>query len=81
MKKLSYFSSQWCFPCKATKPLIAKFEDKFEVTYYDVEEQMELVKEKGVKSVPTVIIEDEDGECARLVGSSQIITPTLEKHI
>lgn len=81
MKKLSYFSASWCFPCKTVKPLITKLEDKFDVSFYDVEEHADLAREKGVKSVPTVIIEGEDGKCERLIGASQITISKIEELV
>lgn len=47
------FTAEWCFPCKQIK---ARLKPEHGVTIVDVEEEDELTKELGLKSVPTLIV-------------------------
>ena len=56
MKKILYFSSTWCQPCKNFKPIMEQVSRELPVQFVDVDASPQLVAEYGVRSVPTVII-------------------------
>lgn len=71
MKKITLFAASWCGPCKMVKPIIEeieKEEDEIIVEILDVDEHEELAVSKGIRSVPTIIIEKDNIEINRLLG-------------
>lgn len=68
--KIIKFGAEWCGPCKAMKPQITKFkeliqESDVEVLDIDVdaEENLELSRKYGVRSIPyTVFLKDDNVE-------------------
>jgi thioredoxin 1 len=63
MKKVLYFSTTWCGPCKAFKPVVqqASQETGVQVNYIDAEQDTTLAKMYSITSVPTIIIADQVG--------------------
>lgn len=70
VKKVAEFSASWCAPCRAYTPTykrvseMEEFKDiTFESTEIDDGEDHDLEIEKfGIRSVPTTILLDENGE-------------------
>jgi thioredoxin-like negative regulator of GroEL len=56
MKKILYFSADWCQPCKNFKPIMEQVSRELPVQFVDIDASPQLVAEYGIKSVPTVII-------------------------
>lgn len=62
MKTVIKMSAQWCLPCQQLKPI---FEDvisnltDIKVVEIDVEEHPDIASNYKVKSIPTVIVTDE----------------------
>lgn len=74
MNKLLVFSATWCGPCNAFKPTLQQL-DQDRIEYIDIDEMPEIREDYEVKSVPTVILVDEDGEeLQRLVGGQPLST-------
>ena len=72
MNKLLVFSASWCGPCKAFKPTLLEL-DQDRLEYIDIDELPEIREDYDVRSVPTVILVDEDGEeLVRLVGAQPL---------
>ena len=72
MKTVYYFTADWCQPCKRTRPIVEELnreqtEAGFQII--DVDDNPELVKSFGIRSVPTFILFDGQQEITRLVGS------------
>tara|TARA_R110000772_G_C13287988_1_gene437697 strand:+ start:828 stop:1082 length:255 start_codon:yes stop_codon:yes gene_type:complete len=75
MKKILYFSAEWCGPCKTFKPKMKKLlADGYPVEFLNVDSDSELTMKYGVRNVPTTIITFDEQEKARFVG----IKPTGE---
>lgn len=72
MNKLLVFSASWCGPCKGFKPTLLELEQD-RLVYVDIDEQPEIRADYEVRSVPTVILVDVDGEeIERLVGAQSL---------
>ena len=74
--ELMKFYADWCAPCKAVSTLLQQ-EDRLKnikLIEVDIDEYLSAVTEFRVKSIPTLILFDENGkELRRLSGN---ITPT-----
>jgi len=69
MKELIKFSASWCQPCKS---LAANFKhvDMGDVTLseIDIDENLELAKQYGVRGVPTMVLVEDGKEIGRKSG-------------
>ena len=76
MKTIKYFSAKWCGPCKAFKPIMQEIagEESIIVEFIDVDEQQNLAQQYGVRSIPSVVIEENGVEVDRFTGA-------LPKHM
>jgi len=67
------FSAVWCAPCKMMLPIVTEFsetyEGKVDIYKVDVDEEQELSSKFGIRSVPTFIFIDKNGEQKRVSGS------------
>ena len=73
--KIEKFGASWCGPCKQMDKILEELykEMPIEITKYDVDEYEELSEEKGIRSVPTLIFYNENGEeIKRTVGSKTL---------
>jgi len=72
--RLKDFYADWCGPCKTQDPileeLLADYDD-VELVKVDVDEQQDVANEYQVRSLPTVVIENDDGIVDRFVGVTQ----------
>jgi thioredoxin 1 len=73
--KLMDFYADWCGPCKTQDPILEDIADdwgdRFELVQIDVDEQQDIANEYQVRSLPTLIIENDDGIVDRFVGVTQ----------
>lgn len=69
------FYADWCGPCKTQDPILEELEEDYgdRVTFekIDVDENEDVANEYQVRSIPTVVIEDDDGVVERFVGVTQ----------
>lgn len=75
MKKLLFFSASYCGACKAIKPIVQKEapEKGFELKIVDMDEEegAYMADDFKVRSLPTLIVLDEQGvEIKRAVGNT-----------
>ncbi|SNZ11869.1 thioredoxin [Natronoarchaeum philippinense] len=72
---LKDFYADWCGPCKTQDPILEEIEkdrgDSFEIEKVNVDEEQDVANEYQVRSLPTLIIENEDGIVERFVGVTQ----------
>ena len=69
MKKLLYFSADWCQPCKQLGPVMEKVSQFAPVQKINIDNNKKTAERYGVRNIPTVILIREDGiELARKVG-------------
>ena len=70
MKTMKYFSATWCGPCKAFKPIMQEVANEgYSVEFIDVDQEQNKATKYGVRSVPTVVIEENGIEVDRFIGS------------
>ncbi len=70
MKTLKYFSATWCGPCKVFKPVMNEVANEgYSVQFIDVDQSPELQQKYNVRSVPTVVVEENGLEVNRIMGA------------
>ena len=71
---LKDFYADWCGPCKTQDPILEDLEEEYESVSFEkinVDEEQDVANEYQVRSLPTLIIENEDGIVERFVGVTQ----------
>lgn len=71
---LKDFHADWCGPCKTQDTILEELEsdrDDFEIEKVNVDENQEIANEYQVRSLPTLVIEDDDGVVERFIGVTQ----------
>jgi thioredoxin 1 len=72
---LKDFHADWCGPCKTQDPIVDELEEEWdervEFEKIDVDEEQDTANEYQVRSIPTIVIENEDGIVERFVGVTQ----------
>ena len=71
MKTMKYFSATWCGPCRTFRPIMEEVagEESIIVEFIDVDQEQNKATKYAVRSVPTVVIEENGIEVDRFVGS------------
>ena len=70
MKNLKYFSAAWCGPCKTFKPIIEEISSEgHSVQFIDIDTSSDLAERYNVRSVPTVVVEENGIEIDRFIGT------------
>ena len=83
--RLLDFHADWCGPCKTQDPileeLIEDWKESVDLEKIDVDENQDVANEYQVRSLPTVVVENDDGIVDRFVGVTQReqIEAALEK--
>jgi thioredoxin 1 len=69
MKTMKYFSATWCGPCKVFKPVMTEIASEgHSVEFIDIDQEKNKAQKYNVRSVPTVVIEENGVEVDRFVG-------------
>ena len=71
---LKDFYADWCGPCKTQDPILDEVEEDYPDVSFEkvnVDEQQDVANEYQVRSLPTLIIENDDGIVERFVGVTQ----------
>lgn len=78
--KLIFFHSSWCGPCKAVAPIVEELKSTYDIWDIDVDEApVELLKQYKIRNIPVLVLEKDNEELWRHVGT--ISKETLEKEI
>jgi thioredoxin 1 len=71
MKKILYFTAEWCGPCKMLKPKIQAIANQVPISFIDVDTNPQTSQKYNVRNIPCVILIDENGnELGKLIGSN-----------
>ena len=71
---LKDFHADWRGPCKTQDPIIEELAEEYPDVDFEkvnVDEQQEVANEYQVRSLPTLIVENDDGIVERFVGVTQ----------
>jgi len=71
---LKDFYADWCGPCKTQDPILEDLEEEWtdvEFEKINVDEKQDVANEYQVRSLPTLIVENDDGIVERFVGVTQ----------
>jgi thioredoxin 1 len=72
--RLTDFYADWCGPCKTQDPILEDLEADYEDVEFakvDVDEEQDVANQYQVRSLPTLVIENDDGIVDRFVGVTQ----------
>ena len=70
MKTMKYFSATWCGPCKTFKPIMNEIAGEgYSVEFIDIDQEQNKAQQYNVRSIPTVVIEENGVEVDRFVGA------------
>lgn len=71
MKRLLRFTASWCIPCRALAINLesANFTLKFPIEVIDIDTHPEITAEYGIRSVPALVLLDENIEVKRMIGN------------
>jgi len=71
MKKLLYFSAEWCSPCKMVGPVMEELKTEgYNVQKIDVDSNQELSQQFGIRNIPTVVLTVDGVDSGRKVGAN-----------
>ena len=71
---LKDFYADWCGPCKTQDPILEELEEEWTDVSFEkinVDEEQDVANEYQVRSLPTLIVENDDGIVERFVGVTQ----------
>ena len=77
MIEVKKFYAEWCGPCKMLTPIMEKVKGNYgDVSFRDIniDEDFEVAQKYFVRSVPTVIIENDGVEVGRFAGLQSELT-------
>lgn len=62
MKKVIRFTAAWCSPCKAMAAILDKIDTNISIEVVDIDVHPEVAATYRVRSVPTLVMLDENGK-------------------
>ena len=71
---LKDFYADWCGPCKTQDPILEDVAEDWEDVEFEkinVDEEQDVANEYQVRSLPTLVVENDDGVVERFVGVTQ----------
>jgi thioredoxin 1 len=71
---LKDFYADWCGPCKTQEPILEEMEPDWSDVQFeriDVDENQDVANQYQVRSIPTLVVENDDGVVERFVGVTQ----------
>jgi len=69
MRRLYYYSASWCVPCQSFGPVMDQVGAVIPVVKVNVDYEADAITNANVRSVPTVILVENDQEIRRFTGA------------
>jgi thioredoxin 1 len=72
--RLMDFYADWCGPCKTQDPILEEVVDEYSTIEFekvDVDNEQDVANQYQVRSLPTLIVENDEGIVERFVGVTQ----------
>jgi len=69
MKRVIRFTASWCMPCKGLAMTLNSIETNIPIEIVDIDEKSDVAREFGIRSVPTLVMLDENTEIKRVSGA------------
>jgi len=70
MNTILYFTAVWCGPCKALAPRMEKLRGQINYRKVDIDQNSDLSMKYGIRSVPSLVLVNQNGEeIRRMVGN------------
>jgi thioredoxin 1 len=72
MKRILRFTASWCGPCQGLAMNLESASLNMPIEVIDIDIHNDIAQEYGVRSVPTLVMLDENTEVKRLIGSKTV---------
>ena len=72
MNKVIRFTASWCQPCKALASIMEGIDSNVPIEVVDIDIHPDVAAEYGVRSVPTLILLDENIQMNRIIGTKTV---------
>jgi len=72
MKRILRFTASWCGPCKSLASNLETANLSIPIEVVDIDTHSHIAQEYGIRSVPTLVMLDENTEIKRLIGSRTV---------
>ena len=72
MKRILRFTASWCGPCQGLAMNLETASLDLPIEVIDIDIHNDIAQEYGIRSVPTLIMLDENTEIKRLIGSKTV---------
>jgi len=69
MKKVVRFTASWCGPCKMLAKTLEEVNTNLPIEVVDIDIHPEVAAEFGIRSVPTLVIVEDNIPSKRIVGN------------
>ncbi len=69
MKKVLRFTASWCGPCKMLAKTLEEVETNIPIEVIDIDVNPEIATEFGIRSVPTLVLMEDNMASKRLIGN------------
>ena len=69
MRRVLRFTATWCGPCKGVAMTLQNVKTTLPIEVIDIDEKSDIAREYGIRSVPTLIMLDENTEVKRVSGA------------
>ena len=72
MKRILRFTASWCGPCKSMAMNLETANLGFPIEVVDIDAYPEVAAEYGIRSVPTLVLMDENIQVDRIIGTKTV---------
>ena len=72
MKRILRFTASWCGPCKSLAMNLENANLGLPIEVVDIDIHSDVAQEYGIRSVPTLVMLNENIEVKRIVGSKTV---------